>query len=157
MKSTGTRASDEHYNDVIMGVMASQITSLMTVYSAVYWWRSTKKTSKLYVTGLCEGNSPVTGEFLAQRASYAENVHLARAVMHVGIANPRWRGNRSRHSRRMQNSQFCVSGKRSIAGLDFNMKLYSETTWAVGITQLTHHEVQGGGKIFAPTADRVVS
>ena len=37
---------------------------------------------------------------------------------------------------------------------------YSETTWAVGIAQLTHHEVQGGGiglGIFAPTADRVVS
>ena len=42
---------------------------------------------------------------------------------------------------------------------------YSETTWAVGIAQLTHHEVQGGGKnpetevrgIFATTADRVVS
>ena len=45
------------------------------------------------------------------------------------------------------------------------MLYYSETTWAVGIAQLTHHEVQGGGKnpetggrgIFAPTADRVVS
>ena len=43
--------------------------------------------------------------------------------------------------------------------------LYSERTWAVGIAQLTHHEVQGGDKnpetggrgIFAPTADRVVS
>ena len=49
---------------------------------------------------------------------------------------------------------------------------YSKTTWAVGIAQLTHQEVQGGGKnpetegwgIFAPpppppppTADRVVS
>ena len=33
----------------------------------------------------------------------------ARAVMHVGIANPRWRGNRSRHSRRMRNPQFYVS------------------------------------------------
>ena len=33
-----------------------------------------KKTSKLRVTGLCEGNSPETGEFLAQRASNAENV-----------------------------------------------------------------------------------
>ena len=46
-----------------------------------------------------------------------------------------------------------------------NVILYSETTWAVGIAQLTHHEVQGGGKnpetggrgIFAPTANRVVS
>ena len=35
----------------------------------------------------------------------------ARAVMHVGIANPQWRGKRSRHSRRMHNPQFYVSGK----------------------------------------------
>ena len=35
-----------------------------------------KKTSKIRVTGLCEGNSPVTGEFPAQRASYAENVPI---------------------------------------------------------------------------------
>ena len=32
-----------------------------------------KKTSKLRVTGLCEGNSPVTGEFPTERASNAEN------------------------------------------------------------------------------------
>ena len=35
-----------------------------------------KKTSKLRVTGLCVGNSPVTGEFPAQRASNAENVSI---------------------------------------------------------------------------------
>ena len=35
--------------------------------------RSTK-TSKLRVTGLCSGNSPVTGEFPAQKASNVENV-----------------------------------------------------------------------------------
>ena len=35
-----------------------------------------KKTSKLCVTGLCEGNSPMTGEFLAQRASNVENVSI---------------------------------------------------------------------------------
>ena len=35
-----------------------------------------KKTSKLRVTGLCEGNTPVTGEFPAQRASKAENVSI---------------------------------------------------------------------------------
>ena len=34
--------------------------------------RRSKKTSKLHVTGLCEGNSPVTGEFPAQRVSNAE-------------------------------------------------------------------------------------
>ena len=33
-----------------------------------------KETSKLRVQGLCEGNSPVTGEFPTQRASNAENV-----------------------------------------------------------------------------------
>ena len=34
--------------------------------------RKSKKTSKLRVTGLCVGNSPVTGEFPAQTASNAE-------------------------------------------------------------------------------------
>ena len=35
-----------------------------------------KKTSKLRVTGLCEGNSPVTSKFLAQRTSNAENISI---------------------------------------------------------------------------------
>ena len=35
-----------------------------------------KKTSKLRVTGLCVGNSPLAGEFPAQMASYAENVSI---------------------------------------------------------------------------------
>ena len=38
--------------------------------------RRSKKTSKLRVTGLCAGNSPVTGEFPAQMASDAENVSI---------------------------------------------------------------------------------
>ena len=38
--------------------------------------RRSKKTSKLRVTGLWAGNSPVTGEFPAQRASNAENVSI---------------------------------------------------------------------------------
>ena len=36
--------------------------------------RKSKKTSKLHVTGLCEGNSPVTAEFSTQKASNTENV-----------------------------------------------------------------------------------
>ena len=35
-----------------------------------------KKTSKLRVTGLCAGNSPVTGEFHALRVSNAENISI---------------------------------------------------------------------------------
>ena len=38
--------------------------------------RRSKKTSKLRVTGLCAGNSPVTGEFPAQMASNPENVSI---------------------------------------------------------------------------------
>ena len=65
-----------HYSDVIMGTTASQITSLTIVYSTVYIGADQMKTSKLRVTGLCVGNSPVTGEFPAQRDSNAENVSI---------------------------------------------------------------------------------
>ena len=55
--------------------MVPQITSLTIVYSTVYSGRS-KKTSKLRVIGLCEGNSPVTNEFPAQMASNEENISI---------------------------------------------------------------------------------
>ena len=38
--------------------------------------RRSKRTSQLSVAGLCEGNSPVTGEFPAQRSSNTENVSI---------------------------------------------------------------------------------
>ena len=38
--------------------------------------RRSEKTSKLRVTGLCAGNSPMTGEFPAQMASNAENISI---------------------------------------------------------------------------------
>ena len=61
-----------HYSDVIMDAMASQITSIIIVYSGAYQ----RKKSKLRVTGFCAGNSPVIGEFPAQIASNAENVSI---------------------------------------------------------------------------------
>ena len=54
--------------------MASQITSLTIVYS-IYRRRS-KKTSKLRVTGLCAGKSPLTWKFAAKMASNPENVSV---------------------------------------------------------------------------------
>ena len=66
-----------HYWDVIMGAMASQITSLN--YDCLLnrsFRRRSKKTSKLRVTGHCAGNSPMTGEFPAQMASNAENFSI---------------------------------------------------------------------------------
>ena len=53
-----------------------KITGLTIVYSTVFSRRRSKKTSKLRVTGLCVGNSPVTGEFPTQRASNAEKVSI---------------------------------------------------------------------------------
>ena len=59
-----------------MSAMASQITSLTIVYSTVCSRRRSKETSKLCVTGLCGGNSPVTGEFPIRRPSNAKNVSI---------------------------------------------------------------------------------
>ena len=42
-----------------------------------YWFRHTSKnTSKLRVTGLSEGNSPITGVFPTQKVSNAENISI---------------------------------------------------------------------------------
>ena len=62
-----------------MSAMESQIASLTIVHSTVY--SAQKEISKLCVTGLCEGNSPVTGEFPAQRASNAENISIWWVIM----------------------------------------------------------------------------
>ena len=69
-----SRASSQHYNDVIMSAMASQIISLTIVYCL--FRRRSEKTSKLRVTGLCAGNSPMSGYFSAQMASNEENVSI---------------------------------------------------------------------------------
>ena len=63
----------DHYSDVIMGTMVSQIVSagLECLFNRLFRHRS-KRTSKLRVTGLCEGNSPGTGKFPSQRASNAK-------------------------------------------------------------------------------------
>ena len=55
-----------------MRAMAPQITRLKIVYSTVYLRHRSKQTSKLRVTGICEGNSPVTGKFPTERTSDAE-------------------------------------------------------------------------------------
>ena len=62
-----------HYSDVMMNAMASlNHQPHDCLLNRLFRCRS-KKTPKLSVTGLCAGNSPVTREFLAQRASNAEN------------------------------------------------------------------------------------
>ena len=64
-----------HYIDVIMTTMASQITSLAVVYSIVYSGVDKKNIKAPRHWPLC-GEFTGTGEFPAQRASYAENVSI---------------------------------------------------------------------------------
>ena len=65
-----------HYSDVILSVMMFQITGVSIVYSTVCSGADQRKHQKLRVTGLCEGNSPVAGEFPTQSDSNAENVSI---------------------------------------------------------------------------------
>ena len=64
-----------HYSDILMGTMASQITSLTIVYSTVYSDADQRKPQSSASLAFA-GNSPGTGEFSAQRVSNAENVSI---------------------------------------------------------------------------------
>ena len=65
-----------HYCDVIMGVMASQITSLMIAYSIVHSGAAQRKHQSSVSLAFSVANSPVTSEFPAQMASNAKNVSI---------------------------------------------------------------------------------
>ena len=69
-------AASPYYGDVIMGAIASQITSLTIVYLTVYSDAGQRKHQSSASLTFCAGNSPVTGEFPAQMASIAENVSI---------------------------------------------------------------------------------
>ena len=75
--SFNTSFSVDHYDDVIMSAIASQITSLTIVYSTVYSGADQNKyqssASLAFVWGI---HPPGTGEFPAQMASNAENVSI---------------------------------------------------------------------------------
>ena len=61
-----------------MSMVASQNTGVSMVFTESFVKAHIKWTSKLGVTGFCEGNPPVTGEFPSQNASNAENVSVWR-------------------------------------------------------------------------------
>ena len=63
-----TATKQYHYGDVIMGVMASKITSFTIVYSTVYSGADQRKHQSSV--------SLVTGESPAQMASNAKNVSI---------------------------------------------------------------------------------
>ena len=75
-----------------MSAIASQITGVYICLRRRLFRSRSKKASKLHVTGLYEGNSPVTGEFTIQRASNAENIsfwwrHHAKGLYEISCRN----------------------------------------------------------------------
>ena len=90
------RCHRAHYDVIVMNVCTCRLSHISQIklqwrhnehgwvsnhrridYLLNRWFRQrSKKISKLRVTGLCEGNSPVTGEFPTQGASNAENVSI---------------------------------------------------------------------------------
>ena len=70
-----SKKNKHHYDDVIMTTIASQITSLTVVYSVVYSGADQRNIKAPRHWPLC-GEFTGTGEFPAQRASYAENVSI---------------------------------------------------------------------------------
>ena len=80
-----------------------------------------KKTSKFRVTGFCAGNSPVTGEFPAQRSSDAENVSTS------------WRHHDNLHCTKECAPLWCVALYWIVV---YNPRIYSITEYPA----LSYHE-----------------
>ena len=79
--ATNLAASREYYNEIALQGRHNEcdgVSNHRCLYCLLnrLFIRRSKKTSKLRVIGLCEGNSPVTSEFPSQRASNAENVTI---------------------------------------------------------------------------------
>ena len=64
-----------------MGTMASQVTSLTIVYSTVIRGQIKENIKAPRHTGLCAGNSSVTGEFPTQMASNTEMFSFDDVIM----------------------------------------------------------------------------
>ena len=87
--------------------------------------RGSKKTSKLRVNGLFEGNSPVTGEFPAKRASNAENVsiwwrHHEKRLLHIlmkwksSLSKSPWNSLKSSGLKSLPWELFCAINLRNL-------------------------------------------
>ena len=70
-----------------MSAMAAKIAGVSIVYTTISPGADQRK-HQAY-TGLCEENSPVTGEFSAQRASNAENVSIWWRHHEIGRPTPK--------------------------------------------------------------------
>ena len=85
---TSSPGVDMHYSDVTVSAMASQITGISIVWATIRSGADQRKTSKLRVTGLCEGNPLGTGGFPPQRASNAKKFLSDDVIMVTTLSSP---------------------------------------------------------------------
>ena len=104
-----------------------------------------KKTSKPRVTGLCDGNSPVTGEFPVQRASDAENVSISwrhhgceLGTCHlVGAVLTSYKMSYIKISRSLQGSKLVFGVFKSLINLAGPSKHYCDVKMGAMASQIT--------------------
>ena len=97
-----------------------------------FFRHTTKKTSKLRVTGLCAGNSPVTVEFPAQRASNAENVSISWRHHGKTVVTPemyRWGEHSLAQSRRYDGYINKIQKKLIIRLVQLPLLLLPQSLW----------------------------
>ena len=104
--------------------------------------RRSKKTSKLRVTGLCEGNSPETGEFPAQRASNAENVSIWWRHHGIFVTYHIWVSNQQDHS--------LVNLKQNFNDKDYELYLLERRNYKTSIFKFNETSVTWGPAIPLP-------
>ena len=120
-----------HYTDVIMGTIASQITSLAIVYSTVYSGAD-KKIKALHHWPLC-GEFTGAGEFRAQMTSNAENVSIW--WRHHGASVGHNIHRHFRHDYCMTFSWWAITLSRAQLGIHAPDASELHTCWTLGKTR----------------------
>ena len=122
----GAEQATIHYSDVIMSAMAFQITGISIVCSTRLFRRRSKKTWKLRVTGLCEGNPPVTGGFPSQRANNEDFFpRRHHAIIRTNHDSVLWRIYAARGFNEvvsLQNNVYFVFGRHNVFIIECHMK-----------------------------------
>ena len=76
--------------------------------------RRSKKTSKLRVTGLCAGNSLVTGEFPHKWPVTQETLPFNDVIMHLVVFSVWWYGDSRWHSNKLLVRRYWIKNIKSI-------------------------------------------
>ena len=96
------------------------------------------------IESLCKENYRSGNKPIVRRGSWHASrcVRHARVMMHVGIANPRWREHRSQHPRRMRNLQVYVSGKRPMRTGWWKWHRYTSATLLIDVMSCDHWDIR---------------